>query len=79
MGVPDLNRHSKNSINLFYEKFLPLADRLYVTKIELNVEGDTYFPDYHQVADWQEIERQNFAADERNSHNFSTLIFDRVS
>ncbi|MDA6067108.1 type 3 dihydrofolate reductase [Idiomarina abyssalis] len=60
-----------------YEKFLPLADRLYVTKIDLNVEGDTYFPDYLQVADWQEVERQNFAADERNSHDFSTLIFDR--
>jgi dihydrofolate reductase len=60
-----------------YEKFLPLADRLYVTKIDLNVDGDTFFPDYEEVADWQEIERQNFAANERNSNDFTTLIFDR--
>jgi dihydrofolate reductase len=60
-----------------YEKFLPLADRLYVTKIDLNVDGDTFFPDYEEVADWQEIERQNFAANDRNSNDFTTLIFDR--
>ncbi|MFD2631757.1 type 3 dihydrofolate reductase [Idiomarina piscisalsi] len=60
-----------------YEKFLPLADRLYVTKIDLNVDGDTFFPDYEEVADWQEIERQDFAANERNSNDFTTLIFDR--
>lgn len=60
-----------------YEAFLPLADRLYVTKIELNVEGDTHFPDYHKVADWYEVDRQNVAANERNSHAFTTLIFGR--
>ena len=27
-----------------YEEALPYADRLYVTHIELEVEGDTYFP-----------------------------------
>lgn len=60
-----------------YESFLPLADRLYVTKIDLNVDGDTVFPDYENGAEWQEVERQEFAASDRNSHDFTTLIFDR--
>ncbi len=29
-----------------YREALPLADRLYLTKIDLEVEGDTFFPEY---------------------------------
>ena len=31
-----------------YRQALPLADRLYVTKVDLNIEGDTYFPEYEK-------------------------------
>jgi len=30
-----------------YKEALPLADRLYITRIELEVEGDTFFPEYN--------------------------------
>lgn len=29
-----------------YEEALPLADRLYITEIDAEFEGDTYFPEY---------------------------------
>lgn len=29
-----------------YRQFLPLATRLYITQIDLNVDGDTRFPEY---------------------------------
>lgn len=29
-----------------YRQFLPVATRLYLTEIDLEVEGDTWFPDY---------------------------------
>lgn len=29
-----------------YREALPLADKLYLTRIELKVEGDTFFPEY---------------------------------
>lgn len=60
-----------------YEIFLPLADRLYLTKIDLDVSGDTYFPDYAKAAEWQEIFSEYHPPSERNSEGFTTLIFDR--
>lgn len=61
-----------------YETFLPLADRLYVTQVELNVDGDTYFPDFNAVADWHEVERQEVAKAGANTPAYTTLILDRI-
>ncbi|MBT40907.1 MAG: type 3 dihydrofolate reductase [Idiomarina sp.] len=60
-----------------YETFLPLADRLYVTEIELNVAGDTYFPDYQQLAEWSEIERHEVAAESTQIPAYTTRILDK--
>jgi dihydrofolate reductase len=38
-----------------YKTALPLAHRLYLTEIDIEVEGDTYFP---QFTDWIETQRQ---------------------
>ena len=29
-----------------YKQALPLVDRIYVTEVDLEIEGDAYFPDY---------------------------------
>jgi dihydrofolate reductase len=39
-----------------YRQFLPHADRLLITKIPDEYNGDTYFPDYNNE-DWKIIER----------------------
>lgn len=36
-----------------YQASLPLAQRLYLTRVLMEVAGDTYFPDLH-MADWTE-------------------------
>ena len=57
-----------------YAEALPRADRLYLTHIELAVEGDTHFPDYLSLG-WQELERTRHPADDMNSYacEFVTL------
>ena len=32
-----------------YKETLPLVDRLYVTKVDLDVEGDAFFPEYSNI------------------------------
>lgn len=32
-----------------YKETLPLTDRLYVTKVDMNVDGDAFFPEYSNV------------------------------
>ncbi|WP_164504431.1 type 3 dihydrofolate reductase [Pseudoalteromonas espejiana] len=58
-----------------YQQFLPLATRLYLTFIDLAVEGDTQFPDYQAEANWQIVDEQQNKPDEKNqySYKFVTL------
>lgn len=41
-----------------YEQFLPLADRLYITHIDAEFEGDTFFPEY-DLSNYDVISEEN--------------------
>ena len=60
----------------FYEQMLPRADRLYLTFVHTKVNGDAWFPDWDKN-DWQEVERIDHEADEKNPHAHSFVILDR--
>lgn len=62
-----------------YQTCLASANRLYLTFIDLDVDGDTYFPDYTAQATWVEVERSAFPADEKNAHAYEFVNFDRQS
>ncbi len=54
------------------------TDRIYLTRIQANVEGaDTFFPD---VADghWRETSREDHRADAKNPFDYSFLVLDRI-
>ncbi|MBN7825521.1 type 3 dihydrofolate reductase [Bowmanella dokdonensis] len=58
-----------------YRHFLPLCERLYLTEIKLDVEGDTRFPDYRAEGRWKLLEEQHYQADSANPYPmvFKTL------
>ncbi|MBV1839971.1 type 3 dihydrofolate reductase [Photobacterium ganghwense] len=58
-----------------YEACLPLADRLYLTFIDLTVAGDTCFPAWDDT--WQEVHSESYAADEKNAHAMRFVILER--
>ncbi|MCJ7924804.1 MAG: type 3 dihydrofolate reductase [Pantoea vagans] len=59
-----------------YEQMLKRADRLYLTHIDAEVEGDTQFPDY-EPDEWQSSFSEFHDADEQNSHSYCFEILDR--
>lgn len=59
-----------------YRQTLPRADRLYLTLVDSEVEGDAWFPEFDWGA-WREIERIPRPADERNPYAYSFLILER--
>ncbi|MEM8351121.1 type 3 dihydrofolate reductase [Morganella morganii] len=59
-----------------YGQFLPLADRLYLTHVDAEVSGDTYFPDY-EPDEWDSTFMEYHDADEANSHGFCFEILER--
>ncbi|WP_413722122.1 type 3 dihydrofolate reductase [Sodalis sp. RH23] len=59
-----------------YAHFLPQAARLYLTHIDAEIDGDTYFPEY-EPDQWQSTFSEFHDADEKNSHSFCWEILDR--
>lgn len=61
-----------------YEMALPLADRIYLTEVDAEPEGDAYFPVIDTRA-WSESSVTRFASGEGNDHAFTLRILDHVT
>ena len=61
-----------------YEQTLHRANRMYITRVHAEVEGDTLFPEFDDVNEWKLVDREDFEADERNDYAYSFLTYDRV-
>lgn len=59
-----------------YQAFLPLSQRLYLTQIEADIAGDTYFP--FTAADWQLVSEQWRVADERNEYDCRFQVYEKA-
>src|SRR3989338_8105608 len=44
-----------------FEEFLPIANKMYLTFIDKEFEGDAYFPEYDN-AEWKEISREEHSS-----------------
>ena len=60
-----------------YEAFLADAERLYLTLIDIDVPGDTYFPDYQGTGNWIEVARETRLPDEKNAYRLDFVTLDR--
>jgi dihydrofolate reductase len=59
-----------------YRQALPLADRIYLTKVKAAVQADVYFP-YFNESEWQEGHLSHFDTDEKNQYPYSIEIMER--
>ena len=59
-----------------YEKALPLAERIYLTRVAAEVEGDTYFPEVDWEG-WKLFEEESHPADEKNDHSYTFETWER--
>ena len=59
-----------------YKQALPLADRLYMTLIHADLEGDAWFPEF-DTGEWHEAKRLDHEADEKNLHPYSFVVLNR--
>jgi calcium/calmodulin-dependent protein kinase (CaM kinase) II len=55
---------------------LPLADRLLVTWVEAEVEGDVRFPEWDR-ADWRLAEQEHHSADVKNQYDYTFAAYER--
>lgn len=60
-----------------YAQCLPDADRLYLTRVAVELEGDAWFPEL-DMDEWHETVRQEFAQGPQNDFDFSVLELHRA-
>jgi len=60
-----------------YLEFLPRADRIYLTRVQAEVEGDTFLPELPQD-EWRETSRTEYLADELNDFDVVAMTLDRL-
>ena len=61
-----------------YAEALPMADRLYMTLVDADIDGDAHFPDFDLDA-WQVIAESSVPVDEKNRYDLRFLTLDRAS
>ena len=61
-----------------YRQALDSADRIYLTRVQADIEGDTDFPEL-QGEDWRPSHEEHVPADQKNSHPTTFVVLDRVN
>ena len=55
---------------------MPFCTKMYITEIDKEYEGDTYFPDINKD-EWKETERVKGNTDENTDIKFDFVIYER--
>jgi dihydrofolate reductase len=59
-----------------YAQAIPLAGRLYLTEVDIEAEGDAWFPDYDRSA-FTEISRESHAGVKGDAMRFDFVVYER--
>lgn len=59
-----------------YKQSLPYANRIYLTRIHTEIEGDTYFPEINEE-EWDLISTTFHDKDERHDYAFTFEVYER--
>lgn len=58
-----------------YKQSMSLADKLYITYVDGDLEGDTKFPELG--SNWVEVVKEDFKIDEKHQYNYSFVEYER--
>lgn len=61
-----------------YQQLLPQADVLHLTFIDLEVDGDTQFPDWTEAGQWIQVSIEDHLKDHKNPHNYQFVELHRA-
>ena len=59
-----------------FKEFFPIANKIYLTIIDNNFEGDTYFLEYNKK-EWKETKKEEHKKDKENPYNYTFIVLER--
>ena len=60
-----------------YELTQSLWHKLYVTEVDIEPEGDVFFPEV-KIEDWSLVSEEQHLADDKNEYNYTFKLYERV-
>lgn len=60
-----------------YKQGLNYADRLYITEVQADIEGDIYFPEFDK-SEWKEIKREKRKKDSENIYDLDFVVYEKI-
>jgi len=60
-----------------YKQSIDIADKIYLTLVQEDFEGDTYFPEIGK--EWTKVSREDFEPDEKNAHKYSFINYEKYN
>ncbi len=60
-----------------YKQFMPIANKLYITRVHKDYEADTFFPEI-SLTEWKLSEKIDVDDDKQNDFKYSFEIYERV-
>lgn len=58
-----------------YKQSIEVADKIYLTLVDCEVNGDTFFPEIDST--WKKISRKDFESDEKNEYRYSFIEYEK--
>jgi len=59
-----------------YEQFLPIAQKLYITKVHASFDADSFFPRI-DLDSWEITESERYKADEKDKYDYTFITYKR--
>lgn len=59
-----------------FQDALPLAEKMYLTEIDADIGGDTFFPEFNRD-EWKEVSREHHEPDEKNQYPYDFVLYER--
>ena len=59
-----------------YKESMHLADKIYLTKVQTSIEGDTFFPEL-ETEEWRFLSNKDFKSDEKHAFDYSFQVWER--
>ncbi|MBX3252797.1 MAG: dihydrofolate reductase [Chitinophagaceae bacterium] len=53
-----------------YDAYLPMADKIYITRVQAVLDGDAFFPEFDENQ-WDKVYQLDFPADDKHAYAYS--------